>query len=71
MFNFKTENYGQRKKELLSKEELALMRGGFGIEDVTVEDRRFKDRNFARHLGERIGVAIDARGYNNFANRHL
>lgn len=25
-----------KEKELLSKEELALMRGGFGIEDVTV-----------------------------------
>ena len=26
----------EKEKELLSKEELALMRGGFGIEDVTV-----------------------------------
>ena len=25
-----------KEKELLSKEELALMRGGFGVEDVTV-----------------------------------
>ena len=25
-----------KAKELLSKEELALMRGGFGVEDVTV-----------------------------------
>ena len=41
-----------KEKELLSKEELALMRGGFGIEDVTVYALGVQGvNNFAnRHL---------------------
>lgn len=40
-------------------------------DNVSQIEKEFGFRNFARHLGERIGVAIDARWYNNFANRHL
>lgn len=34
-----------KEKELLSKEELALMRGGFGVEDVTVYALGVQDVN--------------------------